>query len=345
MEAPLHMLPVPPLENRRFSLSSDTDAIDVPGLSPELSFRFKNKDSFRSKCIALPDGVNIQAVDIRLSRPKTYSFKADGAPLIISFCLEGRADISACNHGRPMRSIVHSPAMCNISHLPHVEGTWSPAHSRCRMIDLRMPVPQSVPVWKEFRDGLPSELAPLARGASPGDFFHCLPVTPDIQAAVCNLSACPVQGPGRNLYLQCKAREILILMITHMCRMRSLNEKAIPLTDADLRGIHDARRLLEENMENPPTLVKLARMTGLNEFKLKKGFRQVFGITPYTHLREVRLDAARAHLESGTMNVYEACIAVGYSSLGNFIGLFKKKYGVTPGDVLRSASRTRHLPN
>jgi AraC-like DNA-binding protein len=58
----------------------------------------------------------------------------------------------------------------------------------------------------------------------------------------------------------------------------------------------------------------------------------------------VRLETAHAHLQSGKMNVYEACVAVGYSSLSNFIALFKKEFGITPGKVLQCALRTRSYP-
>jgi len=327
------------------SLTSNSREILHVDMSREQPAKPDNELIHSSNGTTLPDGVIIQATDIMVPRPTTYTFEAQKTPLTISFCLEGRADIAVGVCGKPKRSIVHSPPLCTMTHLPRAEGTWTPTYGRCRILNLTMPAYQTFSVWREFKGGLPPELAPLARGEAPLDFFLSVPVTPDIQSAVRNLAACPIQGPGQELYLQCKAREILILMIAHLCRLNSLSEKAIPLTDADLQGIQEARRLLEENMEDPPTLVQLARMAGINEFKLKKGFRQIFGITPFNHLREIRLDAARTHLESGKMNVCEACVAVGYSNLGNFIGLFKKKFGLTPGDLLRSALRTRHMAN
>lgn len=333
------------MKKQRFSLSSDSGEVFSVDYSHTDAYDFNHENSFHSRGKSLSSGITVLSSNISVHTPLRYAFSARNTPLTLSFCMEGKANISVDVRDRQCLGLVHSTSICTMSHLTRAEGTWQPSCGRYRMVDLVIPAPQESPLWKELEGSLPPELKPLAYGAPPGDFFYSLPISPEIQAAVCSLEACPVPRENEHLYMECKTREIIILLISHLSRMRSMSEKAIPLSSADIEGIHEARRILETNLETPPSLMQLARMAEINEFKLKKGFRQLFGTTPFSHLRETRLETARSHLESGEFNVCEACMAVGYSNLGNFIGLFRKRFGITPGDVLRSAQRTRHMAN
>jgi len=108
----------------------------------------------------------------------------------------------------------------------------------------------------------------------------------------------------------------------------------------DIDRIHAARDILIHNMETPPSLPELCRQTGLNEFKLKMGFRQVFGTSAFDLLRRHRMEKARLLLHGGRMNVNKTALAVGYSSAGYFAGAFKKQFGTTPGKYLSGARET-----
>jgi len=49
----------------------------------------------------------------------------------------------------------------------------------------------------------------------------------------------------------------------------------------DIEKIHEGKNILIKNIENPPRITMLSRLSGINEFKLKKGFKQIFGTTVY----------------------------------------------------------------
>jgi AraC-like DNA-binding protein len=40
-------------------------------------------------------------------------------------------------------------------------------------------------------------------------------------------------------------------------------------------------------------LVELAKITGLNEYKLKRGFKEVFNQTAFSYLSDLRLELAK----------------------------------------------------
>lgn len=74
----------------------------------------------------------------------------------------------------------------------------------------------------------------------------------------------------------------------------------------------------------------LCRRFGLNEFKLKKGFKQLFGNTVFGFVQELKMKSARAMLVEKRMNVNEVADHLGYSSPNHFSAAFKKMYGYSP---------------
>jgi AraC-like DNA-binding protein len=135
----------------------------------------------------------------------------------------------------------------------------------------------------------------------------------------------------RRLFLEGKAYELLALQIGELEPERIL-QKNSTLSAADIKAIQEAKRLIDALLTVPPTLVKLSRMAGINDFKLKLGFKQVYGTTVFGYIRDRRMCIDRNLLEQGECNVSQAALAVGYASLPGFIRQFKKKYGCNPSE-------------
>lgn len=100
----------------------------------------------------------------------------------------------------------------------------------------------------------------------------------------------------------------------------------------DIQRLHEARRIVEASLEHPPSLLELARLAGINDFKLKKGFKACFGTTVFEHVRATRLEQAMALLRGGS-NVTEAALSVGYSNPSAFAQQFFRRYGIKPSAV------------
>ncbi|MCU5463145.1 helix-turn-helix transcriptional regulator, partial [Bacillus cereus] len=99
--------------------------------------------------------------------------------------------------------------------------------------------------------------------------------------------------------------------------------------------IKHAEEILVQRMELPPSLLELAKLVELNDYKLKLGFKELFGTSAFAYLREQRMERAMFLLRSGTSNVTETAIAVGYKNISHFSESFKKKYGIKPSEILR----------
>jgi AraC-like DNA-binding protein len=83
-------------------------------------------------------------------------------------------------------------------------------------------------------------------------------------------------------------------------------------------------------MASPPGLPELARSVGLNEFKLKVGFRVLFGASVFGYLRTQRMDRARRLLAHRELSVTEVAAHVGYQNPSKFAAAFRKHFGFPP---------------
>ena len=114
------------------------------------------------------------------------------------------------------------------------------------------------------------------------------------------------------MFLESRATELLALQFAQWNLMESaspVKQSDYLLRTNDIDRLNCARDILEQRMEEPPSLLELARLVGLNDYKLKQGFRQVFGTTVFGYLREYRLEKARQLLSTDTMSVTEVAFA------------------------------------
>lgn len=111
--------------------------------------------------------------------------------------------------------------------------------------------------------------------------------------------------------------------------------KACSYNSADQKALQEAEHILNNNYTNPPTISQLSKMVALNEYKLKKGFREMFGKTIYEYVRELRMRNAKNLLENDNLSISQVAYMVGYINTSHFARAFKKKYGLNPSDLRR----------
>jgi AraC-like DNA-binding protein len=179
-----------------------------------------------------------------------------------------------------------------------------------------------------------SQVRALLRSHQQKYFEHSGTPTAAMQMAVQQILGCPFQGLTQRLYLESKVWELMALLLEDL-RLAPDQASTPTLKADDVERIHYASKLLRRQITHPPSLMELARAVGINDHKLKVGFRQVFGTTVFGYLHEHRMERSRQLLESGDWSVTEAAQAVGFASRGHFAAAFRRKYGVNPGVYVR----------
>lgn len=142
----------------------------------------------------------------------------------------------------------------------------------------------------------------------------------------------------KNLYYKGKGYELLSLYFN---RNEDPNAEQCPfLIDEDnVLKIKKAKEIMIANMAEPPGLEELSEQVGLSLKKLKMGFKQIYGDTVYGFLFDYKMDYARRLLDTGSYNVNEVGLKIGYSTGSHFIAAFKKKFATTPKKYLMSINQ------
>lgn len=141
------------------------------------------------------------------------------------------------------------------------------------------------------------------------------------------------EGLVRSAYTEAKSLEIFSLQLKQFEDDLNPKHRFIALKKYDLDRILAAKELLILDLQNAPTIVELAKRSGINQQKLKKGFKQVFDQTINQYLRNTRLETAKFMLIEGKSSIQDISKKVGYSNQSHFARRFKEKYGLLPKDV------------
>ncbi len=181
---------------------------------------------------------------------------------------------------------------------------------------------------------LPQLIQQVMEIQDEAEYRHLTKTTPAMQNLINQILNCPYQGITRRLYLESKALELIALRLEQIKSYTAKNLSS-NLQPDDIERIYYARDILIKNIENPPSLMELARMVGLNDCTLKKGFREVFATTAFGYLYNYRLETARHLLETRKAKVTDVVRMVGFRDRSYFAAAFRKKFGVNPSIYLR----------
>jgi len=138
----------------------------------------------------------------------------------------------------------------------------------------------------------------------------------------------PVLASAQRLWYEIKALEFATEFFFSAGEDETLCSRAQRLA---AERIARAKRLLLDNLAEPPALEELGRRVGCSHFYLSRTFTRETGLTISQWLRRARLAHAADLLRSRACNVTEAALRVGYSSLSHFSGAFHEMYGCCPG--------------
>jgi len=146
----------------------------------------------------------------------------------------------------------------------------------------------------------------------------------------------PFCGKLENLFLQTKVYELLYHEFSNLI---NINDKPISpkikLSQEDIAALHKAKEIMIKTKDEI-TIAQLARKVALNENKLKYGFKYLFNTTPYALMLESRLYEAKELLQSSELNVTEIAHQIGYKYVQGFSIAFRRKFGVTPTEIMKS---------
>lgn len=154
-------------------------------------------------------------------------------------------------------------------------------------------------------------------------------IDPAMQLSIQEVIHQNYSGEMQQLFLLSKALELLVLSASSCARSQGWEESFLK-NKSDKEKIIAARDLVNELAHCPPNLPAISRAVGLNEFKLKKGFKEMFQTTVFGYLTQQRLYLAQRYLLDTVKPAADIAQELGYATPQHFNNAFKKKFGVTP---------------
>jgi AraC-like DNA-binding protein len=183
------------------------------------------------------------------------------------------------------------------------------------------------PAVRGFLEGRRVRTAPFAVG----------PLTLALEGAVRDMRDVPVADAALGLWWEAR-------MLDLMSRLLYAPPGRELFCEAHKRRVREnvnrVKELVLARLEEPPGLTELADAVGWNPFFLCRTFGREEGVSLSRFVRRARVERAAALMRTDGMNVTEAAMAVGYSSLSHFSKAFAQDMGCCPCTWrLRGAAR------
>lgn len=114
-----------------------------------------------------------------------------------------------------------------------------------------------------------------------------------------------------------------------MIQQRALHKKH-HLYSTDIESIRAAREFIMDHIQGPVPLIEIAHSVGINEYKLKRGFKELYGSTVFQFIKDQRLRKARVLVLYTNKSISAIAKLVGFKKGNHLSREFKKLFGHSP---------------
>lgn len=154
-----------------------------------------------------------------------------------------------------------------------------------------------------------------------------VPLHATLRPLVAGMLQTTLPGSLRDLMLEARTLELIALQLDQY-RRAEIHTQGVCKKDRDL--FFAVRDYLAQHFLDDHSLQGLARQFGINEFKLKQGFRRYVGNTVFGFLFEARMAWAYQRIRHENHYVHEVARQTGYKNANHFSAAFKRRFGVSP---------------
>lgn len=117
----------------------------------------------------------------------------------------------------------------------------------------------------------------------------------------------------------------------------------MPITDSSSQAKPaqkiELKDFMEKNFKNDMSMSEFAQASGRSLSTFKRDFKKFSELSPERWITARRLTAAYDLLRR-RRRVTDVCFDVGFKNVSHFSAAFKRKFGITPGDVRNQKSVT-----
>lgn len=118
---------------------------------------------------------------------------------------------------------------------------------------------------------------------------------------------------------------------------------AIAAADHEPAAVANAKRFVQQHVNEAITLDDVVRHVGVSRFYFCKLFKKSTGMTLTEYVGRLRVEKAKTLLVDPSLRISEVVYAAGFGSIPNFNSVFKRQVGMAPSEY-REALRTPMPP-
>lgn len=297
--------------------------------------------------IPLAPGLKLYLENYTLRERMTARVVPEFFPVGISFCISGRVNWTPDKPG-PSPTYLTRAGNCDLSlAASNTDDGFIDCqpHEPILLISLLMG-PSHMTAYdpgQKILDILSNQLEPKM----PAFAHFKNRLSPSMAMAARQMMNCSLKGPAAQFYLTGKAFELAGLALDQFSSSFAA-PSALPLHPVlpgprEKEQLHKVRKILDQHYTDPPSLERLARHTGLNQTKLKKGFKRLFNTTVSAYVLDRRMEKGRQLLEQGDLSVSDVAYKLGYADRTHFSRAFTKKFKCPPVTLLAQARQNNAL--
>lgn len=140
------------------------------------------------------------------------------------------------------------------------------------------------------------------------------------------------KGKESATYFRIKILELLY----HVQKLRSEDRyAAVYYSKEHIEIVKRARKLLIGDLETKIPLESLIAGENISMVTFQAIFKQIYGDSPYTHLKKYKMNCAAVRLREGKESISEIAVSLGYSNASKFSKAFQDVFGLLPKDYRR----------
>lgn len=162
-----------------------------------------------------------------------------------------------------------------------------------------------------------------------------LPITVEALTILLAIKTCTLTGIVRDFFMKAKTLELLTVLFEASKEQQehAKPNQAIRLRQTDIAILKAIKDFIELDTEHFHTIDYLSKKFNINVFKLKKGFKEAYGVGVFEYASQIRMDKALKLIHTSEYSVKEIAFRIGYSTVSSFSSAFKKVHGVSPNKL------------
>ena len=142
--------------------------------------------------------------------------------------------------------------------------------------------------------------------------------------------------PYNGVYVKSRLYRILDKLFENFL-LRDISESPEKISDEDFKTLQKIELILTNSFDKAfPGIEKLSRISLMSESKLKKLFKQSFGMGLYEYFQKNRMHRAKEFILSAKYTISEVGTRLGYQNLSNFSVAFRKEFHCLPSEIVLS---------